>query len=99
MSLAIYQGPAPSLQATYQLEVANDTQSLDDADRISEWARKWGLEFNLTKTKVMVFGKTSPIKIYLDGIELTDSHRQLGVVIDKDLNFTDHVDHALGEAK
>ena len=48
----------------------------------------------------MVFGKTSPIKIYLEDkdIELTDSHR-LGVVIDKDLNFTDHVEHALGKAQ
>lgn len=68
---------------------------------LSEWMKCNKLKVNVTKTKSMVIGVQSLCKIFLskchfsiDGctIELVETFRYLGVIIDKNLKFHDHVD-------
>ena len=72
-----------------------------DANAISQWIKEWGLDINLIKTKVMSFGQTPPLQIAIDGeqVKRTEQQRLLGVVLDKELNFTQHVDHAIRKAR
>ena len=57
-------------------------------DDLSRWAKKWGMEFNASKCKVMHFGNRNPRAKYLmDGIELGESseERDLGIQISETL--------------
>jgi len=72
--------------------------------KIEEWLNINRLQLNVSKTKVMLVRgirkkvSESNIKVKLDNtaLEVVSEIKYLGVMIDKNLNFTAHVDY-LGE--
>ena len=67
-----------------------------------EWSEKWLLKFNGSKCKVLHIGKNNPKYQYTisdDGnvsvLEETVCEKDLGVFIDPNLNFEEHVNYVL----
>ena len=56
----------------------------ESLNKIVAWAAKWGMKFNVTKCKVMHFGRNNPRHSYvMHGtlLEKTGEERDLGVLI------------------
>ena len=65
-----------------------------DLETIKEWADKWKMEFNIDKCKIMYIGKKNPKHNYeMSGRDLTETtaEKDLGVLIDNELNFEKHI--------
>ena len=57
-----------------------------------------GLNIEPSKTVAMLFGKSKPnftLQIYKNNIEWVESHKFLGIIIDRKLNFNNHVEYIL----
>ena len=57
-------------------------------DGLFEWANKWGMQFNLSKCKIMHVGRNNPeYKYTMGGVELqeVEEERDVGVIIHKSL--------------
>ena len=73
------------------LNLQADITSLDD------WSKTWGLQFNLDKCHVLTIGKfdnimhTHRYKIYKEEIQHVFEEKDLGVVIDFNLSFEEHI--------
>merc|ERR1712035_134475 len=73
-----------------------------DLDKINEWSRKWEMEFNSSKCKIMEFGKSKyrPRQVYTMGnniIEKTNEEKDLGVNIMDNLSPEKHVNRITAE--
>ena len=72
-----------------------------DLNCVIEWAKKWKMEFNVDKCKIMHLGKKNPKNIYnMNGINLdaTLKEKDLGVLIDCNLDFGSHIKEIVGRA-
>ena len=77
----------------------NDAESLQkDIHAVSAWAEKWKLQFNVSKCKVVHYGKQNLQYDYTisssgdqSTIPVVDHERDLGVTFDSALTFSDHV--------
>ena len=81
-----------------QIDKESDSKILQrDLDYLDEWSAKWLLKFNLSKCHVLTLGKTENIKFTnrysLGGLELEHvfCEKDLGVTIDNELQFSEHV--------
>ena len=66
----------------------------EDLNRVVEWAKKWKMEFNIGKCKIMHLGHNNPRNSYSMGdtsLEVTEEERDLGVIIDSQLDFGKHI--------
>ena len=71
-----------------------------DLDQISDWSKRWELEFHPQKCKILRIGKKNPSFDYCmtdsDGneikLDVVDQEKDLGVTIDKELTFRQHAD-------
>lgn len=83
-------------RAAYKLNV--------DAQAVADWARENGIEINLQKTKVMILGSNSKLKlledydlpqITIDGkvIPYVNSTKHLGIYLTNNLSWDIHVAH------
>ena len=66
------------------------------------WSQNEGMDINVSKTKVMVFGNQTgkiDIKIHGSSVENVTSYKYLGILLDSDLNFSMHIEYAVGIAK
>ena len=79
-----------------------------DLYKISEWANQWRLRFNpdLTKqaTEVIFSTKTNPnvhppLMFNNIPVKRVDEHKHLGIILDKKLSFTSHVNSKLTIAR
>ena len=94
------------MTVNYSLEsLVNDADGgrllQDDLDRVVEWARKWKMEFNVDKCKVMHLGINNPRRSYNMGdtsLEATEEEKDLGVLIDNKLDFGKHIRTIVGRA-
>ena len=74
-------------------------------DSAVEWGKASGLDFNATKSAVLLFSnryKVPSIKnILINGVEVqkTDSTKYLGVMLDTKLSFGKHINNKLKKAK
>lgn len=76
-----------------------DCDSLQrDLDSLSTWSNTWQLKFNASKCHCMHIGKNNPCHSYLMNdnsqttvIINTDKEKDLGVLFDNDLKFTEHI--------
>jgi ribonucleases P/MRP protein subunit RPP40 len=63
----------------------SDRQNLQDClDILCEWANKWGMQFNISKCKVLHIGRNNPKHIYtMNNIPLTvvEEEKDIGVLI------------------
>ena len=76
-------------------------QLQDDLDRVVEWAKKWKMEFNVDKCKVMHLGLNNPRRSYNMGdtsLQTSEEERDLGVLIDHQLDFGKHIRTIVGRA-
>ena len=72
-----------------------------DIDALDEWSTKWMLPLNAAKCKVMHIGHHNPQLAYnLNGvpIKVTDEEKDLGIVIDSQLNFQRQTSAAIAKA-
>ena len=83
--------------------IANSGSNIlqQDLYNVLEWAKKWKMEFNVEKCKVMHIGNSNPKSKYkMDGKELneTTEERDLGILIDCKLDFGSHIKEIVGRA-
>ena len=78
----------------------NDYSPIDNLrqciEQINSWMRQNFLQLNKDKTEIIVFGandKRSKVSAYLDSLSLQTKNqvRNLGVILDSDLNFNSHI--------
>ena len=82
-----------------QIETSNDSQNLQNCvNKLTDWTAKWLLKFNGPKCGVMHLGHNNPnydYHISEDNIshklEISKSEKDLGVFVDSDLNFSEHI--------
>ena len=82
-------------------EADNDQKLQKDLDKVVEWAKKWKMEFNVQKCKIMHLGHDNPRKVYsMDGkvLSTTEEEKDLGVLIDNKLDFGKHINSIVGRA-
>ena len=67
---------------------------------MSDWASKWDLRINHDKSLVMHIGKGNVAEYSMNGVALKicKSVRDLGIFVDCNLNFTEHIDHIVRKA-
>ena len=73
----------------------------EDLNKIQEWAKKWRMEFNVDKCKIMHIGKKNPKNVYtMNGTNLaeTTEEKDLGVTIDCRLEFDRHIKNIVAKA-
>ena len=82
----------------------NDSLLLQrDLDSISEWCAAWNLSFNSTKCAALHFScspSSSSSTYYLNGDSISDMvcHRDLGVIMSRDLSWSNHYDYISAKA-
>jgi hypothetical protein len=67
-----------------------------DLDKIDSWAKKWKVNFNQTKTELMILSrKTNPTvyPLFFDNVCLQpiDCHKHLGVILQNDCKWDSHI--------
>jgi len=89
------------------IAVAEDMQCVvgklqSAADQLAEWSKDADMVLNAAKTKVMIFGNSDEeVKITIEGsvVEKVNSYKYLGVILDVNLDFGLHVEHAVAKAR
>ena len=73
---------------------------------LTEWTTRWLLKFNSTKCKVLHIGDNNPgYKYYINEgstvreLQVTTSEKDLGVYIDPNLTFKDHIENTIKKAR
>ena len=81
-----------------QITTRDDALKLQsDISKLEEWSKKWELHFNHDKCHVLTMGKFENIQhahryvVYDNEIEHVFEEKDLGVTIDSDLKFEDHI--------
>ena len=75
-----------------------------DIDSLKCWSEKWGMEFNLDKCHVLTLGKfentkyTHRYKLGGNEIEHAFSEKDIGVTIDSELTFDEHISNKVRSA-
>ena len=75
-----------------------------DVDSLDTWSKKWLLNFNLTKCHVLTIGKvfniqcTQRYKISNQELDHVFEEKDLGVIIDADLKFEEHISSKVNKA-
>ena len=81
-----------------QVSTTEDAEALQkDIDALNLWSEKWLLKFNIDKCHVLSLGKFDKImhthryKLYGDELEHVFEEKDLGVIIDMELTFEEHM--------
>ena len=72
-----------------------------DLDALMEWSNTWQMHFNTQKCKVLHIGPGNVKHIYAlgdDVLEATSEEKDLGILIDDELKFHNHVAYAVKKA-
>ena len=72
----------------------NDNTLQSSLNELGKWCIRNCMEFNISKCKVVHFGHDNPGKkyyIYGEKLESTDSIKDLGVIVDQKLKFSEHI--------
>ena len=81
----VYTGTT-SLENTENLQIS--------IDNLLNWSDDWQIKFNTDKCKVLHIGKENPCRTYCMKdivLEETASEKDLGVIMDEDLKFDEHI--------
>ena len=68
----------------------------NDLAHLEKWSVRWQMKFNTEKCSVMHLGKGNPQNQYRLGnvmLSSSDEERDLGVLVDKSMKFSDHVNN------
>ena len=90
-------------------KLANMARNSDDhnkmqsyIDNLVNWSKKWGMEFNKEKCKIMHCGSNNPGHIYTmenQPLSTTDEERDIGVIINKNLKPSKQCEAAANRAR
>ena len=72
-----------------------------DIDKLINWSNKWQMQFDIEKCKAMHFDYNNPCLEYTMGgvkLTLTESEKDLGVVIDNPLTPAAHITNCVKKA-
>jgi ribonuclease P/MRP protein subunit RPP40 len=74
----------------------NTTQLNENLSKINDWAKKWFITFNPSKTISLLFSKTEPTHIeplYMNGTQINEvkSHKHLGCTLQQNLKWKVHI--------
>ena len=78
-----------------------DTANLQNAlDRIADWSVKWQMPISVEKCSLVIYGYLSAVPYYLRGacLKPKDVVKDLGVTINRHLQFTGHINCIVGKA-
>ena len=93
---------ADDLKMFRVIDNAQDFQLLqNDINKLVDWANKWQLKFNISKCYILHLGKPhgyGEYNIQGTNITSTDKIKDLGVIIDSNLKFHDHVNSVICKA-
>lgn len=80
-------------------ESQEDLQSLTNV--LSDWCGENELEVNVSKTKVMVVGKANKAQVKLGDqrVEVVKVYKYLGLMLSRDLKWTEHVSYIVDKIK
>ena len=75
----------------------------EDLRKLSEWARKWLILFNPTKTEVMLISNIfydDTLNLVMDGtiLKLVEIHKHLGVILSSNNKWSKHIDSIIASA-
>ena len=91
---------ADDTKCCHQIQSFSDISDLQASiNRLSDWSMKWRLHFNDSKCVVMIFHSSSSsifdydYKIGSNFITSKDTHRDLGIMLQTNLNWSNHYDH------
>lgn len=78
----------------------------DDLKELEKWSKKWLLNFNGSKCKILSVGQHGeqnyPYKLRCEDVihelETVNSMKDLGVIMDKSLNFEEHIEEKISKA-
>ena len=88
----------------FAIETPQDCLTLQkDLDKLSLWASKWQMTFNVTKCKTLsITRKRNPIyhqySMNNQPLESVRNHPYLGVEVTQKLNWSNHIDHITAKA-
>ena len=71
-------------------------------NNLEEWGKKWSMEFNVKKCKIMHCGRNNPKHSYSIGgetLKVVDSEKDIGVTITSNLKPSQHCQEAAGRAR
>ena len=97
---------ADDTKAYSRIESENDKVNMQETiDKMYEWTQRWQLMFNETKCKVLHLGQNNEGHAYYIGngnnrirLEVTELEKDLGVYVDKHLNFEEHINKITSKA-
>ena len=75
----------------------------EDLRKLSEWARKWRILFNPTKTEVMLISNIfyeDTLNHVMDGtiLKIVEINKHLGVILSSDNKWSKHIDSIIASA-
>ena len=81
------------------------TRLQQSIDEMYNWTQTWQLHFNSSKCKILHIGEDNPKHTYFIGngnsrhqIETTTLEKDLGIFVDTELNFEDHIEYIVKRA-
>ena len=84
------------------IESLNDITIIqDDICKLMQWSIKWQLPFNVSKCKVMHYGKKNPNHVYsMNNLQLASDteEKDLGVIFDTSMTFKTHIRKMISKA-
>ncbi len=96
---------ADDTKCSHQMISTSDTIELQsDIDRLNQWSSKWSLSFNKNKCVLMQFSNNPSILknscYFLSGrpIPPRESHRDLGIILQRNLGWHKHYDSISAKA-
>ena len=98
---------ADDSKASNTIQNINDSLSLQSSIYdLNQWSDDWQQKFNSTKCKILHIGKNNPHYQYFikDGDNITKlsttfSERDLGVIVDPNLTFEEHINNQVKKAQ
>jgi hypothetical protein len=76
--------------------IADKRRLQDDIDNFLQWSLKWQMPVNVTKCKILPFGKSGGLPG--SDLELTKCEKDLGVLISSNGKFNDHISKTVMKA-
>ena len=97
---------ADDTKAFSEIKSEVDRRNLQHSiDMMFKWTQEWQLHFNKSKCKILHIGENNPKYTYFIGdgddrkeIETCEIEKDLGILVDNDLNFESHIDYIVKRA-
>ena len=94
---------ADDTKGAKEIDGPDDAAKLQDCiNKLEEWGKKWSMEFNVKKCKIMHCGRNNPKHSYNIGgetLKVVESEKDIGVTITSNLKPSQQCQEATGRAR